>query len=118
MFFYFDPTYFIFVGPAFILAIIAQIWVKSAFSKYSKVASSSGYSGAQTAQRILQNNGVRDVSIEQTTGFLSDHYDPKTKVLRLSPDIYQGRSLAAIGIAAHEAGHALQHVLPFSCGQD
>ena len=115
MFFpYFDPTYFFFVGPAFILAIIAQIWVKGAFSKYSKVAPSSGYSGAQAAQRILQANGIRDVSIEQTRGFLSDHYDPRSKVLRLSPDIYQGRSLASIGVAAHEAGHALQHAYGYA----
>lgn len=109
MFFYFDPNYLIIVGPAFLLAIIAQLWVKGTFAKYSRVAASSGYSGAETAQRILQANDIYDVRIEPTRGFLSDHYDPRSRVLRLSPEIYQGRSLASIGVAAHEAGHALQH---------
>ena len=110
MFFpYIDPMYFIIVGPAFLIALLAQLWVKSAFAKYSRVAPSSGYSGAEAAQAILKANGIYDVAIEPARGFLSDHYDPRTKTLRLSPDIYGGRSLAAVGVAAHEAGHAIQH---------
>jgi Predicted Zn-dependent protease len=73
------------------------------------MSSQSGYSGAKTAFNILKTNGIDDVSIEETTGFLGDHYDPRTKSLRLSPDVYRSNSLAAIGVAAHEAGHALQH---------
>jgi Zn-dependent membrane protease YugP len=106
---FFDPLYLIFMAPAFLISIIAQIWVKGAFSKYSKMSSQSGYSGAKTAFNILKTNGIDDVSIEETTGFLGDHYDPRTKSLRLSPDVYRSNSLAAIGVAAHEAGHALQH---------
>ena len=97
------------MAPAFLISLGAQIWVKSAFSKYSKIDSTSGYSGAQAAYNILRRNGIDDVDIEETSGFLSDHYDPRTKTLRLSPNVYRSKSLAALGIAAHEAGHALQH---------
>jgi len=106
---FFDPLYLLFMAPAFLISIIAQIWVKGAFSKYSKMNSQSGYSGAKTAFNILKTNGIDDVSIEETQGFLGDHYDPRSKTLRLSPDVYRSNSLAAIGVAAHEAGHALQH---------
>jgi len=106
---FFDPLYLLLMAPAFIISIGAQIWVKSAFSKYSKIASQSGYSGARAANNILKRNGIDDVDIEEATGFLSDHYDPRTKTLRLSPDVYRSNSLAALGVAAHEAGHALQH---------
>ncbi len=106
---FFDPLYLLLMAPAFLISLGAQIWVKSAFSKYSKIDSTSGYSGAQAAYNILRRNGIDDVDIEETSGFLSDHYDPRTKTLRLSPNVYRSTSLAALGIAAHEAGHALQH---------
>lgn len=106
---FFDPLYLLLLAPALLISIGAQIWVKSAFAKYSSVASQSGYSGAQAASTILKRNGITDVTIEEATGFLSDHYDPTSKTLRLSPDVYHSTSLASLGIAAHEAGHALQH---------
>lgn len=107
--FFFDPMYLVFVGPAILLAIWAQIRVKSAFAKYSKVRTMAGLTGAQAAQRVLESAGIYDVQVEQVSGFLSDHYDPRTKTLRLSPDVYSSPSVAAVGIAAHEAGHAMQH---------
>jgi Zn-dependent membrane protease YugP len=105
---YFDPIYFIMVGPALLLSMYASFKVKSAFGKYSKVATASGLTGAQAAANMLRSEGLTDVEIEATKGFLSDHYDPRTKTLRLSPDVYSGRSVASVGVAAHEAGHALQ----------
>ncbi len=107
MFIGFDPMYFIIVGPAFILSILAQIWVKSAFAKYSQVGVSTGLSGAEAAKKILAGQGLA-VTVERVDGFLSDHYDPRSKVLRLSSNVHDGRSLASVGVAAHEAGHALQ----------
>lgn len=104
----FDPLYFVFALPGLILAMLATMKVKSTFHKYSKYASSSGLTGAQAAQQMLHAEGVYDVKIEMTQGFLSDHYDPRTNTLRLSPDVYRSPSLAAIGVACHEAGHALQ----------
>ena len=109
MFGLFDPLYLLFMLPALALSVGAQIWVKSAFSKYSKVFSRSGYSGAQAAHDILRRSGISDVTIEETRGMLSDHYDPRTKTLRLSSEVYGKNSLAALGVAAHETGHALQH---------
>jgi Zn-dependent membrane protease YugP len=108
-FFYFDPMYFVFVGPAMLLAMWAQWRVHSTYARTSRIGSRSNLSGAETAQEILDTYGVRDVGIEPVQSFLGDHYDPKQKMLRLSPDVYHGRSLAALGIAAHEVGHALQH---------
>lgn len=105
----FDPLYLIIVGPALLLALWAQMRVKGAYAMYSRVPASSGLSGAEAAASALQAAGIYDVSIEAVRGFLSDHYDPRTKTLRLSPGVYSGRSLAAVGIAAHEAGHAIQH---------
>ena len=107
--FFIDPMYFVFVGPAMLLALWAQWMVKSAYAKGSKHQARSGLTGAETAQRILNVYGVADVGIEPVKSFLGDHYDPKHKMLRLSPDVYNGRSLAALGIAAHEVGHAIQH---------
>ncbi|MBN2225098.1 MAG: zinc metallopeptidase [Deltaproteobacteria bacterium] len=104
----FDPLYLLLMAPAFIFSLITSFWVKSAFRKYSKVATASGLTGAQAAARVMRSANVNDVQIEATRGFLSDHYDPSKKVLRLSPDVYQGRSIASIGVAAHEAGHAIQ----------
>ncbi|MCA9752684.1 MAG: zinc metallopeptidase [Gemmatimonadetes bacterium] len=106
---FFDPLYLILVGPTMLLALWAQMRVKSAFGKWSQVAGSSRMSGAEAAQRMLSAAGITDVKIEPVQGFLSDHYDPRAKRLRLSPGVYQSNSVAAMGIACHEAGHALQH---------
>ena len=107
-FFFFDPWYFIYVGPAILLAMWAQMKVKSAYAEAGRYAAGSKLSGAEAAQRILNYHGITDVSVEPVKSFLGDHYDPKHKVLRLSPDVYRGRSLASLGIAAHEVGHAIQ----------
>lgn len=106
--FFFDPLYFIFALPALLFGLWAQWRVQSAIRKYSAVSSSSRYSGAEIARRILDAHGLRHVQVEPAQGFLGDHYDPRAKALRLSPEVFQGRSVAAVGIAAHEAGHALQ----------
>lgn len=105
---WFDPVYLLFMLPGVLLAGWAQLKVKSAIAEMSKIPARSGLTGAQTAARLLQANGLHRVGIEPTRGMLGDHYDPRHKVLRLSPDVYNGRSLAAVGIAAHEAGHAIQ----------
>jgi hypothetical protein len=105
---FFDPLYMMMIAPTFILSLVAQGWVKSAFRKYGKIANRRGMTGAEAARRILDASGLTSVTIEPAKGFLSDHYDPRTKVLRLSPDVYSRPSLAAVGVAAHEAGHALQ----------
>jgi Zn-dependent membrane protease YugP len=105
---WFDPLYFVFLAPAMLLALWAQWRVKSAYAEASRVAARSGYSGAQAAEALLHSAGISGVRIEQIDGFLSDHYVPGQHVLRLSPDVYNGRSLAALGIAAHECGHAMQ----------
>jgi Zn-dependent membrane protease YugP len=101
--------YILFSLPALLLGLWAQMKVKSAFAKFSKVRSYIGLSGADVARRMLDQNGLQAVQIEETNGFLSDHYDPRSRVLRLSPDVYRSNSIAATGVAAHEAGHALQH---------
>ncbi len=106
---FFDPMYFLFVGPAILLGIYAQWKVSSAYRKGREIRASSGLTGAQAAAEILSQSGVRGVHVEEVEGVLSDHYDPRSRTLRLSHDVYNGRSLAALGIAAHEAGHALQH---------
>lgn len=95
--------------PAILLSIYAQMRVQSTYSKYSGVVSSSRLSGAAVARQILTGRGLSDVRVEMTQGTLSDHYDPRARVLRLSPGVYNGNSLAALGVAAHETGHALQH---------
>lgn len=110
--YYFDPTMVILI-PAIILATYAQIKVQSTFSRYSKVGARSGLTGAQVARRLLDANHLYDIPIELTTGMLSDHYDPRKKVLRLSPDVYHSNSLAALGVAAHEVGHVLQDELGY-----
>lgn len=106
--YYMDWTYiFVFIGAIF--SIIASAKVKSTFSKYQRVRSATGFTGAQAAERILNQNGIYDVSIEHVSGNLTDYYDPRNKVLRLSDATYASSSVAAIGVAAHECGHALQH---------
>ncbi len=106
--FFFDPLYLVFALPALLLGLWAQWRVQSAFRRYAEVRASGNLTGAQIARRILDYSGLREVRVEQVEGFMSDHYDPGSKVLRLSPEVYQGRSLAAAGVTAHEAGHALQ----------
>ena len=106
--YYFDPTYILIIIAA-IISLIAQWRVNSAFSKYSRVASMSGMTGTQAARMILQSNGINDVSVQRISGKLTDHYNPSTKVLNLSESVYGSTSVAAIGVAAHECGHAIQH---------
>ena len=103
-----DPTY-ILVIIGVVLCLLASAKVQSTFSRYSKVRAISGMTGAEAAERILRINGIMDVQIERVAGNLSDHYDPRRKVLRLSDNVYGSNSIAAIGVAAHECGHALQH---------
>lgn len=106
---FYDYYYIILVIPALIISLIAQVKVKSTFSKMSKIRSVRGITGVQAAQSILTYYGISDVRIERVAGNLSDHYDPKTKVIRLSDSVYGSDSVAAIGVACHEAGHAAQH---------
>lgn len=105
---FFDWTFFLLI-PAVILAIYAQVKVKSTFNKFLDVPAASGKTGAQVARELLDGNHLSDVPIELTPETLSDHYDPRSRVLRLSPEVYHGRSLASLGVAAHETGHAIQH---------
>ncbi|MBN1356148.1 zinc metallopeptidase [bacterium] len=105
----FDPMYFIFLIPGLLLAVWASFKVKTAYNRFSRIGSTSGLSGAQVARLILDRNGLSNVEIEMTGGHLSDHYDPRKRVLRLSEQVYRSASIAALGIAAHETGHALQH---------
>ena len=105
----FDWTYLVIVLPCIILSMIASSSVNSTFNKYSKVNSIRRLTGAEAAQRVLSANGVRGVRIERVSGNLTDHYDPKTNVIRLSDSVHSSTSVAAIGVAAHEAGHAVQY---------
>lgn len=110
---YYSPdsmwTYLILVLPAVLIALWASANVNSTFKKYSQIPSTSGFTGADAARRILDANGLTHVRIEHVNGKLTDHYDPKAEVIRLSGSVYDNRSAAAIGVAAHEAGHAVQH---------
>lgn len=106
---YFDPTYFLFILPALALSLWASFRTRSAFNKYSRVRTLSGLTGAQAAQRLLSGAGISDVEIVATRGTLSDHYNPATKKLALSEPVYSQPSVAAVGVACHEAGHAIQH---------
>lgn len=106
--FFWDPTYILLI-PALIFAMYAQSKVHSTFNKYLHVPARAGYTGAQVARAILDRANLRDVRIEMTPRPLGDHYDPRQKVVRLSPQVYNGRSVASLGVAAHETGHALQH---------
>lgn len=113
MFYYYDPTYLLLI-PGLILALYAQFKVSSTYSKWQQVPSQTGMTGAQMARQILDANGARDVSIEQVSGKLTDHYDPENGVLRLSSEVYASRSVAALGVAAHEAGHAIQDAVGYA----
>lgn len=108
-YFFIDRYYIIYVIPAMILALLAQANVKSTFSRYSRVPNSRGYTGADVARMILDRNGLHAVGVEHTGGKLSDHYDPRAHVVRLSNEVFYGKSVASLGVAAHETGHAIQH---------
>ena len=105
----FDPMYFLFIGPGLLLSLWASFRVKSAFNKYSKVRSMRGLTGAEAAQEMLRHAGISDVRILRAHGILSDHYNPLNKTLNLSGPVYDSDSIAAVGVATHEAGHAVQH---------
>ena len=107
-YYYYDPTYMLIVISA-LISLFAQFLVNSRFSKYSRVRSRSGMTGAQAAERILQSQGIYDVAIQRVSGKLTDHYDPRNKTLNLSDAVYASTSVAAVGVAAHECGHAIQH---------
>ncbi len=113
-FFYLPDRYYILlVIPAMLIALWAQMRVKSTFAKYSREGTHSGLTGAQAARRILDANGLTDVRIEPVRGSLTDHYDPRDKVVRLSMDVYGCDTVAAVGVAAHETGHAIQHAVGY-----
>ena len=109
-----DIYYFILILPAFIISLFAQIKVSSTFSKYSKSINMSGLTGAKAAEKVLHTHGVYDVRIERIRGNLTDHFDPRGNVIRLSDSVYDSTSVAAIGVAAHEAGHAVQYAQSYA----
>lgn len=111
--FYIDWTYIVLVLPFMILSLVASAKVNSSFKRYSEVYSKRGLSAVDAARRVLQANGVTDVAIEQVSGHLTDHFDPKANVIRLSDSVYGSTSVAAIGVACHEAGHAVQHAVGY-----
>jgi Zn-dependent membrane protease YugP len=111
---YFDYYYLVLVVPTLILSLWAQIMVKSTFAKYSKIACSRRITGQDSAALLLKANNIRDVQIEATGGSLTDHYDPSSKRLRLSQPVYGVNSIAAVGVAAHETGHAIQHAVSWA----
>ena len=108
-FYYYDPYYWMILVPAMLIALLAQINVSSTFNRYSQVRSARGFTGAQAAEAVLRAHGVYDVRIERVAGRLSDHYDPRSNVIRLSDAVYNSASIASVGVAAHEAGHAVQY---------
>jgi uncharacterized protein len=110
----FDPIYLLFILPGLGLSVWASMRVKSAFNKYSKVRSSRGFTGAQAAEALLRGAGITDVQIVRSKGVLSDHYNPVTKKLALSSEVYGSDSIAAVGVATHEAGHAIQHATHYA----
>lgn len=113
-YFFMDYYYIILVIPAMLLAVWAQVKVKSTYNKFSKVSNTKGITGAYAAQAVLTHYGINDVRIEQVSGKLTDHYDPKAKVIRLSEGVYGSSTIAAVGIACHEAGHAAQHAQDYA----
>lgn len=112
--FFLDPLYLLLALPGLLLGLWAQMRVKGTFNKYANVRTSRNLTGAEVARYLLDNQGLQDVSIEQVQGMLSDHYDPRARVLRLSPAVYGTPSISAAGVAAHETGHALQHATGYT----
>lgn len=111
---YYDPAYLLFALPGLVLGLIATASVRSTFSRYADIPSSSGLTGAEAADRMLEAAGVGGVRIEMGGGFLTDNYNPLTRTLRLSPGVFRGRGLSSIGVACHEAGHAIQQATRFA----
>ena len=109
-----DPLYFILAAPGILLGLYASWKTKSTFHHYAQYAASSRMTGAEAARRLLDREGLQNVRVEPVNGFLSDHYDPTSRTLRLSPDVYSSPSLSAIGVACHEAGHAIQHAQAYA----
>lgn len=109
----FDPLYLALTAPALVFSLWAQWKVKSTFAKFQNVGVASGMTGADAARAILRASGLEGLRIEEHQGFLSDHYDPRSRTLRLSPDVYHGRSISSVAVAAHEAGHSLQHAADY-----
>lgn len=112
-FYYFDYTYFLYMVPALIITMAAQIYVKSAFGKYSRIGTSHGLTGAQAADAVARNGGAYGVSVQQIAGSLTDNFDPRNNTISLSRDVYASSSIAAVGVAAHEAGHAVQNAVGY-----
>lgn len=106
---YFDPYYWIILMPAFLIALLAQLNVSSTFNRYSRIASRRGLTGAQAAEEVLRAHGVYGVRVTRVSGKLTDHYDPRSNTIRLSDSVYGSTSIASVGVAAHEAGHAVQY---------
>ncbi|MCQ4022591.1 MULTISPECIES: zinc metallopeptidase [unclassified Ruminococcus] len=111
--YYFDKTYLIFIVPAIIISFIASARVNSAFNKYSKIGNRRALTGAQAAYNVLASHGITNVRIEHVRGKLTDHFDPRTNTIRLSDAVYSCTTIAAVGVAAHEAGHAVQHAVGY-----
>ena len=111
---FFDPLYLLFMVPGLILAGLASLFTTTTFNKYSRIGSSSGMTGAEAARRLLETAGIYNVTIEHVNGMLTDHYDPTSHTLRLSDQVYSSSSLSAIGVACHEAGHAIQHATDYA----
>ena len=112
-FYYYDPYYWMLLVPAMLIALLAQLNVSSTFNRYSRVAGRRGVTGAQAAEEVPRAHGVYNVRIERVSGRLSDHYDPRSNVIRLSDGVYGSTSIAALGVAAHEAGHAVQYAVGY-----
>lgn len=106
---FFDPMYLLFAAPGLLLSLWASSRVRSEFGRYSQVGTLGGWTGAEAARRLLDDAGLHSVAVVETEGYLSDHYDPVHRQLALSRDVYYGHSVASVGVATHEAGHALQH---------
>jgi len=109
-----DPLYWMMMAPVLLLSFYASWRVKSTFNKFSRVINQSRKTGAEVAEEILRRNGLSHVEVKEDKGFLSDHYDPTKKVIKLSPEVYGSASVSAIGVAAHETGHAIQHAAAYS----
>lgn len=112
-YYYFDYTYFLYMLPALLLSLYAQFKVKATFEKYSRVSSSRGFTGREAAEAVLRFGSVRGVSVREIPGCLTDHFDPRTGVISLSAPVYNVSSISAVGVAAHEAGHAIQHAVGY-----
>ena len=112
-FYYYDPYYWMILVPAMLIALLAQLNVSSTFNRYSRMASRRGFTGAQAAEAVLRAHGIQNVRIERVSGRLTDHYDPRNNTIFLSDSVYDAATVAAVGVAAHEAGHAVQYAVGY-----